>query len=51
MGLFDIDVDIDVGRVLEHESVLQIVPIDTKKIFFCLNGKIKVNWHITKDNC
>ena len=52
-GLFDIDVDIDVdvdidiGRGLEHESVLQVAPIEQKKFFF---WKIKVNWHMTKDN-
>ena len=52
-GLFDIDVDIgvdvdiDVGLGLEHESVLQVAPIEQKKFFF---WKIKVNWHITKDN-
>jgi hypothetical protein len=35
-GLFDVDVDFDVGRVLEHESVLQVVPNIQKKIFFLL---------------
>ena len=35
-GLFDVDVDIDVGRVLEHESVLQVVPNIQKKNFFFL---------------
>src|SRR6202167_552378 len=39
--------DLDLAVAMAHESVLQVAPIEQKKIFF---WKIKVNWHIIKDN-